>query len=123
MTSTDESELMSSNSPFTTRALGGLPRNLRGTKPWTGGSYLTSCGLREWDGILGGGQPIGSTVVLEEDRYSDLCLTLAKYWAAEVRRVEKVLRYPYEPALVLLHYCSTPQVPHQNICVFFVLFA
>jgi hypothetical protein len=83
MTTTDDSELISSRSSFI-RALSGLPRNLRGTKPWTGGSYLTSCGLREWDSILGGGQPVGSSVVLEEDRYSDLCLTLARYWAAEV---------------------------------------
>ena len=57
----------------------------RGTKPWTGGSSLTSCGLRELDGILGGGQPLGTCILLEEDRYTDLCLVLSRYWAAEVR--------------------------------------
>ena len=56
----------------------------RGTKPWTGGSSLTSCGLRELDGILGSGQPLGTCILLEEDRYTDLCHVLARYWAAEV---------------------------------------
>lgn len=71
----------SSSTPITTSA--GLAL-LRGTKPWVGGSYLTSCGIRELDGIIGGGQPIGSCLLLEEDRYTDLCHILARYWAAEV---------------------------------------
>lgn len=75
------STLPSSSTPITTSA--GLAL-LRGTKPWVGGSYLTSCGLRELDGIIGGGQPIGSCMLLEEDRYTDLCHILARYWAAEV---------------------------------------
>ena len=58
----------------------------RGCRPWTSGAYLTSTGLRELDGILGGGQPLGTAVLVEEDRWtSDLGLCLARYWCAEVR--------------------------------------
>jgi len=55
----------------------------RGTKPWTGGAHLTSSGLREFDSILGGGQPIGTCLLVQEDRYTDLCHVLVRYWAAE----------------------------------------
>jgi hypothetical protein len=59
---------------------------LSGTKPWTGGITLTSVGLRELDAILGGGQPLGTCILLEEDRWTrDLGTCLAKYWCAEVR--------------------------------------
>ena len=37
----------------------------RGTKAWTGGLTLTSSGHREIDAIFGGGQPVGTTVLLE----------------------------------------------------------
>ena len=57
-----------------------------GTKPWTGGLTLTSSGLREWDAILGGGQPLGTAILMEEDRWTqDLALALVRYWSAEVR--------------------------------------
>lgn len=55
-----------------------------GTKPWTGGLTLTSSGLREWDAILGGGQPLGTAILMEEDRWTqDLALALVRYWSAE----------------------------------------
>jgi len=37
----------------------------RGTKAWTGGLTLTSSGHRELDAIFGGGQPLGTVVLLE----------------------------------------------------------
>ncbi len=78
------SSLPSSRTAIATSTTSAGLVSLRGTKPWVGGSYLTSCGLRELDGIIGGGQPIGSCLLLEEDRYTDLCHILARYWAAEV---------------------------------------
>ena len=58
---------------------------LKGTKPWTGGITLTSVGLRDLDTILGGGQPLGTCLLLDEDRWTrDLALCLVKYWCAEV---------------------------------------
>ena len=61
-------------------------RRFRGVKPWQGGTYLTSVGLNDLDSILGGGQLLGSSILLEEDRLwtRDLALTLVKYWCAEV---------------------------------------
>ena len=57
----------------------------KGTKPWIGGITLTSTGLRDLDSIVGGGQPLGTAILLEEDRWTqDLALAIARYWAAEV---------------------------------------
>jgi hypothetical protein len=59
---------------------------LRGVRPWPGGLYLTSVGLSDLDTILGGGQPLGTAILLEEDRWTrDLAISLVKYWCAEVR--------------------------------------
>ena len=56
-----------------------------GTKPWIGGLTLTSSGLHELDAIFGGGQPLGTWILMEEDRWTqDLTLALVRYWAAEV---------------------------------------
>jgi len=55
-----------------------------GTKPWIGGLTLTSSGLREFDAILGGGQPLGTAMLIEEDRWTqDLAFALVRYWSAE----------------------------------------
>lgn len=55
-----------------------------GTKPWIGGLSLTSTGLREFDAILGGGQPLGTAILIEEDRWTqDLAFSLVRYWSAE----------------------------------------
>ena len=59
---------------------------LRGVKPWQGGTYLTSTGLNDLDNILGGGQLLGTCMLLREDRLAgtrELALTLVKYWCAE----------------------------------------
>jgi PAXNEB protein len=59
---------------------------LQGVRPWQGGTYLTSFGLHDLDTILGGGQPLGTAILLEEDRWMyDLARSLTKYWCAEVR--------------------------------------
>ena len=56
-----------------------------GTKPCKGGLTLTSSGLRELDAIMGGGQPLGTAILIEEDRWTqDLASALARYWSAEV---------------------------------------
>ena len=63
------------------------PSALQGVKPWKGGSYLTSVGLNDLDTILGGGQPLGTAILLEEDRWTrDLAVSLLKYWCAEVSK-------------------------------------
>ncbi|KAL9182628.1 hypothetical protein ACHAXT_013280 [Thalassiosira profunda] len=64
---------------------------LPGTRPWTGGLALTSTGVREVDALLfssggdgGGGQPLQTSTLLEEDRLSDdLARSLSRYWCAE----------------------------------------
>ena len=57
----------------------------KGIKPWTGGIHLTSTGLNDLDSILGGGQPLGTCFLLQQDRWNrDLALALVKYWCAEV---------------------------------------
>ncbi len=63
-----------------------------GTKPSKGGLTLTSSGLRELDAIIGGGQPLGTAILVEEDRWTqDLALALCRYWSAEVRTVAHYL--------------------------------
>lgn len=80
------------------RALLGSPvaaASLKGTKPWTGGVTLTSVGLRDLDTILGGGQPLGTCVLVEQDRLTpDLALVLCRYWCAEAISQEQVLLLP-----------------------------
>ena len=63
----------------------------KGTKPWIGGITLTSTGLRDLDSIVGGGQPLGTAMLVEEDRWTqDLALALARYWSAEVSSLQDV---------------------------------
>ena len=61
------------------------PSQTSGVKRWTGGIHLTSVGLNDLDAILGGGQPLGTCILLQEDRWTrDLALSLVKYWCAQV---------------------------------------
>lgn len=79
----------------TTSRSAALNLRLSGTKPWTGGLTLTSTGLREIDAILGGGQPIGTCILVEEDRLTfDLGMCLARYWGAEGVAQGQVLLLP-----------------------------
>merc|ERR1711957_185667 len=61
-----------------------------------GGAYLTSSGLNDLDSILGGGQVLGTSILLEEDRLwtRDLAITLVKYWCAEAISQEQHLVIP-----------------------------
>lgn len=75
------SSISSLSSSFTSKTV--LERI--GTKPSKGGLTLTSCGLRDLDVILGGGQPLRTAILIEEDRWTqDLALALLRYYAAEV---------------------------------------
>ncbi|KAG7371474.1 PAXNEB domain containing protein [Nitzschia inconspicua] len=57
---------------------------LSGVKPWQGGLYLTSTGLQDWDVLLGGGQPLGTALLLQQDRFTtNLAESLLKYWCSE----------------------------------------
>jgi len=64
----------------------------KGTRPWVGGLTLTSSGLREFDAILGGGQPLGTVILVEEDRWTqDLALALTRCWCAEFLRFSRMI--------------------------------
>ena len=81
----------SESSPLAAPTIARLP----GTKNWTGGLTLISTGLREIDAILGGGQPLGTAILLEEDRLSfDLGMCLARYWGAEAVAQGQTLLLP-----------------------------
>ena len=80
-----------SESPLAAPTIARLP----GTKNWTGGLTLISTGLREIDAILGGGQPLGTAILIEEDRLSfDLGMCLARYWGAEAVAQGQTLLLP-----------------------------
>jgi hypothetical protein len=41
--------------------------------------------VNDLDNLLGGGQPLGTCILLQEDRWTrDLASSLLKYWCAEV---------------------------------------
>ncbi|EFC49477.1 hypothetical protein NAEGRDRAFT_56696 [Naegleria gruberi] len=55
-----------------------------GTKPSVhNGQLLVSSGLHDLDSIIGGGFPLGSLVLIEEDRYSEYCQNLMRYFLSE----------------------------------------
>jgi len=54
-----------------------------GTKPAAKNQTLTSTGLREFDSILSGGQPLGSIILINEDRFLNFGLLFAQYWSSE----------------------------------------
>jgi hypothetical protein len=46
-------------------------------------------GVRDVDAIFGGGQPLGTCVLLEEDRWTlDFGWSLVRYWCAEVSQIK-----------------------------------
>ena len=81
--------------------------SLPGTKPWTNNLTLTSFGLREIDSFLfssggeGGGQPLQTLVMLEEDRLTDdLARALCRYWCVEgVAQGQKVVLAAFQPSI------------------------
>mmetsp|Transcript_14561 Transcript_14561/g.16793 ORF Transcript_14561/g.16793 Transcript_14561/m.16793 type:complete len:502 (-) Transcript_14561:197-1702(-) len=82
---------------------------LRGTRLWTGGITLVSSGHREFDKLLGSnGQPLGTAMLIEEDRFScgDLGSTLARYWMAEALACGQTLLLP----------STKPNYPTSTLC-------
>jgi PAXNEB protein len=68
---------------------------LRGVKPWQGGQYLTSTGLNDLDVIMGGGQPLGTCLVIRHDRFHQGdAPPLVKYWCAEAISQQQQLIAP-----------------------------
>ena len=59
------------------------PPRAPGTKPWINGNTLISSGNKDLDSVLGGGLCLGTLTLLEEDRFSDHALLLAKYFVAQ----------------------------------------
>eukprot|EP00574_Skeletonema_japonicum_P010733 CAMPEP_0201718128 /NCGR_PEP_ID=MMETSP0593-20130828/3698_1 /ASSEMBLY_ACC=CAM_ASM_000672 /TAXON_ID=267983 /ORGANISM="Skeletonema japonicum, Strain CCMP2506" /LENGTH=516 /DNA_ID=CAMNT_0048208345 /DNA_START=40 /DNA_END=1590 /DNA_ORIENTATION=+ len=84
-----------------------ISTSLPGTKSWTNNLTLTSFGLREIDSFLfssggeGGGQPLQTLVMLEEDRLTDdLARALCRYWCAEgVAQGQKVALAAFQPSI------------------------
>lgn len=72
-----------SKSSVASSSLGTSSLQLRGTKPWINSSTLVSTGQRDLDVILGGGQTLGTSLLVLEDRFSDYGSTICRYWAAE----------------------------------------
>ena len=67
-----------SNSSFNHNSHSTSTFRRRGTKPWTGGLTLTSFGHREMDAIIGGGQPLGTTILLEVGKISSAIFLMLK---------------------------------------------
>lgn len=86
----------------------------RGTKPWTGGIQLTSSGLRELDAILGGGQPLASSILLvNEERFTDLTDCICRYWIAEgVSQRQRVMLLPMRPDVTCDTVCKDNNTYH-----------
>eukprot|EP01138_Halocafeteria_seosinensis_P003199 gb/GECG01003273.1/.p1 GENE.gb/GECG01003273.1/~~gb/GECG01003273.1/.p1 ORF type:complete len:521 (+),score=73.46 gb/GECG01003273.1/:1-1563(+) len=57
--------------------------SLPGTKPWINGVRLVSSGLAQLDQYLGGGLPLGSLILIEEDQNAVHATTLAQYFVSQ----------------------------------------
>ena len=60
-----------------------LKNSLPGTKPWLNGVRLVSTGLAQLDQFLGGGLPLGSLVLIEEDQNAVHAQTLMQYFVSQ----------------------------------------
>lgn len=114
-TSSDETSSFTSILSEQSKLVAPLPKSqapaqitsLPGTKPWTNNLTLTSFGLREVDSFLfssggeGGGQPLQTLVMIEEDRLTDdLARALCRYWCAEgVAQGQKVVLAAFQPSI------------------------
>ena len=71
-------------SSFKKRAVKGTPEPPSGTRVSSyNGSVLLSTGVASVDDILGGGSPLGSIFLVEEDRDTSYAKLLLKYWIAQ----------------------------------------
>jgi hypothetical protein len=101
------SEQSKLSAPITKSKVSPQITSLPGTKPWTNNLTLTSFGLREIDSFLlssggeGGGQPLQTLVMLEEDRLTDdLARAMSRYWCAEgVAQGQQVVLAAFQPSI------------------------
>jgi hypothetical protein len=84
---------------------------------------LTSVGLNDLDSILGGGQLLGSSILLEEDRLwtRDLALTLVRYWCAEVSFCSSSRCLPFDGTANVLRRQDRFLTPNLSFPVFLFL--
>lgn len=96
--------------PLEGAAAAGSMLGLAGTKSWTGGITLTSSGLRDLDTILGGGgQPLGTCILIEEDRWTcSLASAIVRYWCAEVSGWMKLV--------MAVAYTQSVRAPAMYVC-------
>ena len=59
------------------------PRKAAGVKPWINGSYLVSTGNRNLDDLIGGGQGLGTALMMETDSFSNYGESLLSYGVAQ----------------------------------------
>ena len=69
--------------PLSPSNIASPPPKALGTRPWINGNTLISSGNKDLDSILGGGLCLGTLTLVEEDRFSDHALLLAKYFVAQ----------------------------------------
>lgn len=59
------------------------PKQVSGVKPWMNGGYLVSTGNRVLDDLFGGGQGLGTVLMLESDSFSGYTESLLSYNVAQ----------------------------------------
>jgi PAXNEB protein len=60
-----------------------VQKNISGVKPWINGGYLVSTGNRVLDDLFGGGQGLGTVLMLESDCFSGYAQTFLSYNVAQ----------------------------------------
>ena len=58
-------------------------RKISGVKPWINGSYLVSTGNRDLDELIGGGQGLGTALMVESDSFSNYGESILSYGVAQ----------------------------------------
>lgn len=58
-------------------------RKISGVKPWINGSYLVSSGNRKLDDLVGGGQGLGTIMMIESDCFSNYGESILSYGVAQ----------------------------------------
>lgn len=91
--------------PITESSVGsnnGEVKKVSGVKPWLNGGYLVSTGNRALDDLLGGGQALGTLLMVESDDLSCYGETILKYGIAQA------LSSGHD-VLVMTDYFSSPE--------------
>ena len=58
-------------------------RKISGVKPWINGNYLVSTGNRNLDDLIGGGQGLGTLLMIESDSFSNYGESIISYGVAQ----------------------------------------